>query len=72
MDESPNSTGPKMTDETFILLRDFIYEHSGIYFADPKKSQLEARLLMRLKANNLPDFDKYYYMLKYDPRLLES
>jgi chemotaxis protein methyltransferase CheR len=67
MDESL-TTGPKMTDETFILLRDFIYEHSGIYFADSKKSQLEARLVLRLKANNLPDFDKYYYMLKYDPQ----
>jgi chemotaxis protein methyltransferase CheR len=68
MDEALNTTGPKMTDETFILLRDFIYEHSGIYFADPKKNQLEARLVLRLKANNLPDFDKYYYMLKYDPQ----
>jgi chemotaxis protein methyltransferase CheR len=68
MNENPNSTGPTMTDETFILLRDFIYENSGIYFADSKKGQLEARLVMRLKVNNLPDFDKYYYMLKYDPQ----
>jgi chemotaxis protein methyltransferase CheR len=57
-----------MSDETFWLLRDFIYEHSGIYFADNKKAQLENRLGLRLKANNLPDFDKYYYMLKYDPQ----
>ncbi len=57
-----------MTDETFTLLRDFIYEHSGIYFSDTKKSQLENRLSLRLRANNLPDYDKYYYMLKYDPQ----
>lgn len=68
MDETTHSSGPKMTDETFILLRDFIYEHSGIYFADSKKGQLETRLVMRLKANNFPGFDKYYYLLKYDPQ----
>ena len=68
MAESLASTTSKMSDETFILLRDFIYEHSGIYFADTKKEQLEARLVMRLKANNLPEFSKYYYMLRYDPQ----
>ncbi|MBN2298004.1 MAG: protein-glutamate O-methyltransferase CheR, partial [Deltaproteobacteria bacterium] len=57
-----------MTDETFRLLRDFIYENSGIYFSDTKKQQLENRLMLRLRANNLSDFDKYYYMLKYDPQ----
>ncbi len=67
MDESMTGTGRTMTDETFILLRDFVYEQSGIYFADNKKSQLEARLGLRLKANNLADYDKYYYLLKYDP-----
>ena len=68
MDESLSGTCPKMTDETFILLRDFIYEQSGIYFSDNKKGQLENRLAMRLKANNLLDYDKYYYLLKYDPQ----
>jgi chemotaxis protein methyltransferase CheR len=63
-----SSSPSQMMDETFILLRDFIYEHSGIYFSDNKKSQLENRLSLRLRANNLPDFDKYYYMLKYDPQ----
>ncbi|HPI93101.1 MAG TPA: protein-glutamate O-methyltransferase CheR [Deltaproteobacteria bacterium] len=67
MDESMAGSCQKMTDETFILLRDFIYEQSGIYFADNKKGQLEARLGLRLKANNIPDYDKYYYLLKYDP-----
>lgn len=62
------SAPAQMTDETFRLLRDFIYEHSGIYFSDNKKAQLENRLSLRLRANNLPDFDKYYYMLKYDPQ----
>jgi chemotaxis protein methyltransferase CheR len=68
MDESSGSTCPKMTDETFILLRDFIYEQSGIYFTDTKKGQLETRLAMRLKANNLTNYDKYYYLLRYAPQ----
>jgi len=55
-----------MTDETFVLLRDFIYEQSGIFFADNRKDQLASRLAFRLKANNLSDFEKYYYLLKYD------
>ena len=58
----------QMNDETFRLLRDFIYDHSGIYFSDNKKQQLETRLSLRLRANNLTDYDKYYYMLKYDPQ----
>lgn len=57
----------RMSDESFLLLRDLIYEHSGIYFSDNKKPQLENRLSLRLKANNLPDYEKYYYLLKYDP-----
>lgn len=62
------STPAQMSDEAFRLLRDFIYQHSGIYFSDNKKAQLENRLSLRLKTNNLPDYDKYYYMLKYDPQ----
>ncbi|MEA2102577.1 MAG: protein-glutamate O-methyltransferase CheR [Thermodesulfobacteriota bacterium] len=57
----------QMNDENFRLLRDFVYEKSGIFFGDTKKYQLENRLSMRLRANNLDGFDKYYYLLKYDP-----
>jgi chemotaxis protein methyltransferase CheR len=67
MDETVAAASSQMTDEIFILLRDFIYEQSGIYFADNKKGQLENRLALRLKANNLANYDKYYYLLKYDP-----
>ncbi len=68
--DTPRQTAAacQMSDETFCLLRDFIYARSGIYFADTKKYQLEGRLTQRLKAHNLVDFDKYYYLLKYDPQ----
>ena len=55
-----------MNQESFRLLRDFIYDKSGIFFADNKQAQLETRLAQRLKVNNLSDFDAYYDLLKYD------
>ncbi|MDT8273742.1 MAG: protein-glutamate O-methyltransferase CheR [Desulfomonilia bacterium] len=67
MIEARSALPQTMTGETFRLLRDFIYASSGIFFADDKKSQLENRLMLRLKAHNLNEFDKYYYLLKYDP-----
>ncbi len=57
-----------MSEEDFRLLRDFIYENSGIYFSDAKKDLLENRLSLRLKANNLKDYQEYYYMLRYGPQ----
>lgn len=66
--EPAGPSGIPMSDEQFLQLRDFIYDKSGIYFADNKKALLENRLTFRLKAYNLTDYDKYYYLLKYDPQ----
>jgi len=68
MEPAVQSSGITMTNEQFLQLRDFIYEKSGIYFADSKKSLLENRLTFRLKAYNFTDYEKYYYLLKYDPQ----
>lgn len=68
MDVFNPTTAAPMGEEQFHLLRDFIYEKSAIFFADNKKSQLESRLNLRMRANNLTDYDKYYYLLKYDPQ----
>lgn len=54
----PEST--KLTDETFQLLRKFIYEQTGIFFADNKKYLLESRVGRRLSALNIDSFPKYY------------
>ena len=56
---------PNLDDETFRLLRDFIYERSGIYFADSKKYVLQNRLAGRIRACRLKDFKEYYYYLKF-------
>lgn len=59
---------PKLSYETFCLLRDIIYKKSGISFADTKKYLLETRLARRLEERNLKTFEDYYYFITYDPQ----
>lgn len=54
-----------MTKEEFTVLRDFIYEKTGIYFAETKTYLLESRLTNRLNELGLGSFEDYYYHLKY-------
>ncbi|MFQ5736233.1 MAG: CheR family methyltransferase [Thermodesulfobacteriota bacterium] len=61
------NTKPRLSNETFCLLRDIIYTKCGIYFADNKKYLLETRLSRRLEEKNLKSFEDYYYYLTYDP-----
>lgn len=58
---------PRLSNETFCLLREIIYKKCGIFFADTKKYLLETRLLRRLEEKNLKSFEDYYYFLTYDP-----
>lgn len=61
-----------MSDKQFTLLRDLVYQVSGINFAPNKKYLLESRLQGRLEARQLKGFDEYYYFLKFDPRKQEE
>lgn len=63
---------PKMGDETYRLLREFIYEQCGIFFPDNKKYLLEGRLGKRLQTLNIPDFEGYLQQLKYGSRRTEE
>ncbi len=54
-----------MTKEEFTTLRDFVYEKSGIFFAENKAYLLESRLTNRLNELGLSSFEDYYYSLKY-------
>ena len=58
--------GMKASDEEFRQLRDFIYEHCGIYIADNRKYLIENRLVNRIKELNLKNFSEYYHYLRYD------
>jgi chemotaxis protein methyltransferase CheR len=55
-----------LSDEEFQLLRDLIYNRSGIYFADNQSYILENRLSGRVKAKDFTSFQQYYFYLKYD------
>jgi chemotaxis protein methyltransferase CheR len=57
---------PRLSQETFNLLRDIIYQKSGIYFADAKKYLMETRLARRLEDKNLKTYEDYYCFLTYD------
>ena len=55
-----------MSDDEFLLLRDCIYAHCGMYFDQDSKYILEKRLSQRLTDLNLPTFYDYYHFLKYN------
>lgn len=58
-------SAPKLSDETFVLLRDFIYSKTGIYFPEKKKYLIEGRLGKRLQLLNISQFEHYLQLLKY-------
>jgi chemotaxis protein methyltransferase CheR len=63
---------PKMSDETYRLIRQYIYDLTGIYFQDNKKYLLEGRLGKRLQVLALPDFETYLQLLRSSPRKAEE
>ncbi len=56
----------KMDAEEFRSLRDFIYQHCGIFFDEESKFLLERRLGKRLQFHRLKNFKDYYYLLRYN------
>ena len=63
---------PKMSDETYGLLREYIYQQTGIYFQDTKKYLLEGRLGKRLQVLNIASFEAYVQLIKYGARRTEE
>lgn len=61
----PVSRQPDLSDESFQLLRNFVYEQTGIFFHDRKKYFLEGRLGKRLQVLNLNGFEDYFRLVKY-------
>lgn len=55
-----------ITDEEFVLLRDFIYKKCGIFIAENRKYLIENRLSNRIKHLNLKSYSEYYKYLKFD------
>ncbi|MCK4739122.1 MAG: protein-glutamate O-methyltransferase CheR [Deltaproteobacteria bacterium] len=55
-----------MSDEEFVSIRNFVYDHCGMYFEKDRKYLLEKRLSRRLVINQIPTFTDYLLFLKYD------
>jgi chemotaxis protein methyltransferase CheR len=56
---------PELTDEAFRLVRDLVYEASGIALRDELRFVVQRRLVPRLEALGLPDFTAYYRFLRF-------
>ncbi len=56
----------ELTEAMFRVLRDFIYETCGIFYAEDGRGILESRLQQNIKKRQLNNFGDYYYFLKYD------
>jgi len=55
-----------MSDEEFLLFRDSIYNHCGIYFDEESKYLLEKRLARRMSLLDFSTYFDYYQFLKYN------
>lgn len=63
---SPFRKDLQITDEEFVLLRDFIYQQCGIFIAENRKYLVENRLSNRIKELNLKSYNEYYNFLRFD------
>ena len=69
---NPFDKNIELNDEIFRLLRDMIYEMSGIYFSDELKFIMESRLQLSVRRKQFDNFKDYYYFLKYDRKKEEE
>ncbi len=60
-----------MTKEEFEMIRDFIHEKSGIFFAENKMYLVKNRLIKRMEELGITTFRDYFYHVKYDTSLKE-
>ena len=58
----------ELPDDVFRLLREQIYNRTGMWFTDSSKYLLQKRLSPRARELNFDSFQKYFYFLQYDPR----
>ncbi len=57
---------PDMTKEEFEMIRDFIHDKCGIYFAENKMYLVKNRLSKRMKDLGINCYRDYFYHVKYD------
>lgn len=60
--------GPLLGNAEFEFLRAFVYEQCGISLGEHKRQLVQGRLLRRLRALKLRDFQAYCELLRRDPQ----
>lgn len=62
---------PRMTDEEFAMIRDFVHEKSGMFFAENKMYLVKNRLVKRMSELSIKTYRDYFYHVKYDTSMKE-
>jgi chemotaxis protein methyltransferase CheR len=68
----PSDHDIELREEEFRLLRDFIHERFGLYFADNQRGSLRARLAGRVSSLGLARFEDYFHYLRFGPQRAEE
>lgn len=55
-----------LTLDDFDALRRLVYDHSGIWLGESKRTFFDNQLVERLRACGIPSAREYYHYLKYD------
>lgn len=61
----------EMSTDEFVMIRDFILERSGIYFAENKMYLVKNRLAKRMEELQIKTVRDYFYHVKYDLSMRE-
>ncbi|MGD8922489.1 MAG: CheR family methyltransferase, partial [Candidatus Zixiibacteriota bacterium] len=56
----------QMSPDEFLMIRDFIHERSGIFFAENKAYLVRNRLAKRMADLDIKTVRDYFYHVKYD------
>ena len=59
--------GPSLGDAEFAFLREFVLKQCGISLSEQKRQLVQGRLLRRLRALRLKNFQAYCDILRHDP-----
>jgi len=61
----------EISQEEFLMIRDFIHEKSGMFFAENKMYLVKNRLQRRMGELNIKTVRDYFYHVKYDVSMKE-
>ena len=61
----------QMSNEEFTMIRDYIHEKSGIFFAENKMYLIKNRLSKRMGELEIKNVRDYFYHVKYDTSMKE-